>query len=94
MAAELATVAPDYACNREVIKDGDTGILFEPKNQTDLAEKIIVLARNSELRKRMGQQAREVMIKQFSWETTRGSALKTVIMQAQVKNFSTDKTRT
>lgn len=93
MAAELATVAPDYACNREVIQDGDTGILFEPKNETDLAEKIIALARNSELRKRMGQQAREVMIKQFSWEATWGAALETILSQTQVKANSADKTR-
>ncbi len=85
MAAELAAIAPDYACNREVIADGRTGIFFKPKNEADLAEKIILLASNHELRKEMGRQAREEMIERFSWEATWGAALETILARTRVK---------
>ena len=33
MAAELPSVLPDYACNREVIEQGKTGMLFQPERR-------------------------------------------------------------
>ena len=87
MASELPSVAPDYACNREVLRDGETGALFRPKDESDLAEKIIALARKRELRQEMGRRARAEVIQRFSWEATWGAALKTVLEQSVARSM-------
>jgi len=79
MAAELATIAPDYKCNREVITDGETGILFEPKNEAALAEKIMLLAKDETYRMKLGKQARTEIFSKFTWEKTWGVALELAI---------------
>ena len=38
MATELPSVLPDYAANREVITQGETGLLFRPGDEVALAE--------------------------------------------------------
>ena len=79
MACELPSVVPDYPCNREVLRDGETGVLFQPRNEAALAEKIILLAGNRELRETMGRQARDEVTRRFSWEATWGGALEQVL---------------
>jgi glycosyltransferase involved in cell wall biosynthesis len=86
MACELPSVAPDYACNREVLRDGVTGALFTPKDEADLAAKIIHLADNRELREEMGRRAREEVIRRFSWEATWGAALECVLERTHAKS--------
>ena len=50
-----------------VVEDGKTGLLFERGNVEVLAEKIIMLLRDEELRKRMGEAGRE-RAKEFTWD--------------------------
>jgi glycosyltransferase involved in cell wall biosynthesis len=45
--------------NSEILKDGETGLLFESENVEDLANKMLFLLQNDELRKRMGEAALE-----------------------------------
>jgi glycosyltransferase involved in cell wall biosynthesis len=87
MAGELPSVIPDYACNREVIRDWDTGALFMPKDEAALAEKILRLASDRELRERMGRRAREEVITRFNWKVTWGAALETVLEQMLGKSI-------
>ena len=79
MAAELPTLAPDYPCNREVITDGETGMLFTPKNEEALASRIHILAGDAILRRRLGRKAREEVLNRFTWEKTWGAALEEVL---------------
>jgi glycosyltransferase involved in cell wall biosynthesis len=79
MAAELPAIVPDYTCNREVIDDGINGVLFEPKNEEDLADKIKILVSDMEMRKKIGREARQKVIDYFSWEKTWGAALEEVL---------------
>ncbi len=79
MALELATVVPDYSCNREVITEGQTGMLFGPKDEESLAEKLSILAGDSGLRAAMGKQARQEVLQRFTWEKTWGKALQVVM---------------
>lgn len=79
MACELPSVVPDYACNREVLRDGETGMLFKPKDEEALAEKIAKLAADPSLRLRLGRQAREDVERRFTWKKTWGSALETIL---------------
>jgi glycosyltransferase involved in cell wall biosynthesis len=79
MAAELPAIVPDYACNREVIDVGINGVLFEPKNEEDLSDKIELLASDMEMRKRIGREARKKILDHFTWEKTWGAALEEVL---------------
>lgn len=52
----------------DIIKDGEDGFLVEKENADKLAEKLITLIENQELRKKMGAKAKE-NVKRFSAET-------------------------
>jgi glycosyltransferase involved in cell wall biosynthesis len=79
MAMELATVVPDYPCNREVITEGQTGLLFEPKNEQSLADKLALLAKDSKTRAALGKQARQEVLRRFTWEKTWGKTLQEIM---------------
>ncbi len=49
----------------ELIQDGKTGVLVEPGNPSQIAEKVLLLLRDERLRKEMGQAGRDVAIIQF-----------------------------
>lgn len=51
---------------QEIFDNGRTGILIEPGKPELLAEKIITLLKNNELRNEMGQRAHEAVIRKFS----------------------------
>jgi glycosyltransferase involved in cell wall biosynthesis len=48
--------------------DGTTGYLVKPFDQKKMAEKIIYLLENPKIRNKMGQNAREHILKDFSWK--------------------------
>lgn len=74
MAAETVSLIPDYTCNREVISDFQNGVLFKPKDEFDLAEKIMFLHNDAELCSKIGKNARKVVKEKYSWEQTWGKA--------------------
>ena len=53
----------------DVIKDGVNGFYVQPKNALDLAEKIIRLSDEKELRSEMGENGRKLVEEKFNWET-------------------------
>ena len=59
MAAGLAIVASDQGQVRELVTDGESGILVPPDDVTALAQALIDLADNEELRQRLGLAARQ-----------------------------------
>ncbi|MDP3687196.1 MAG: glycosyltransferase family 4 protein [Sulfurimicrobium sp.] len=59
-------VAPDHGGAVEVIENGRTGLLFKPGNTSDLAEKIRILYRDTDMRKDIGQSARDYALRTFS----------------------------
>jgi glycosyltransferase involved in cell wall biosynthesis len=66
-----ATAKPVVAFNvtaiKEVVKNKETGLLLEPDTK-ELANAICYLLSNKELRKKMGNSAREFVSKNFSWK--------------------------
>jgi glycosyltransferase involved in cell wall biosynthesis len=66
-AAGLPAVAPDLPTVREVVEDGVTGILFAPGDAHALAAAIERLAGDTELRTRMGRDARDRCLRASSW---------------------------
>ncbi|MFH0971099.1 MAG: glycosyltransferase family 4 protein, partial [Candidatus Micrarchaeota archaeon] len=51
----------------EIIQD-ESGMLFEIRNASQIKEKMLALLRDEKLRKRMGANARERCVKNFTWE--------------------------
>jgi glycosyltransferase involved in cell wall biosynthesis len=61
-------VAFDNCALPEVIDDGHTGLLVEPRNVKALAEALICLLHDEERRISMGLEARERVLRLFSWD--------------------------
>jgi glycosyltransferase involved in cell wall biosynthesis len=55
-------LASDIASAREVVVEGETGLLFATGDASDLAAKLLRVASDPELRERIGRRAREVAL--------------------------------
>jgi len=84
MATGLPVILPNYDCNKEIVTDYEEGLSFIPYNEDDLADKILLVAHNYELRKFMGNRAREKVLNNFTWEKTWGNTLKDVIKKLKI----------
>lgn len=51
----------------DAVIDGKTGLFFEPLNEVELAEKIEKLLKNPELARKLGEQGRKRVEREFSW---------------------------
>lgn len=69
MSMEKVVVASDVGGNKELIKDGETGILFKTEDVDDLSLKLIDLIKNKDKRIELGKQARIDMINTRNWDT-------------------------
>jgi glycosyltransferase involved in cell wall biosynthesis len=67
-AAGVPVIAFDVAGSREAVISRETGILVTPKDSAALAEAILHLVRNSALRRKYGEAARQRMRREFSIE--------------------------
>jgi len=70
MAMGKPIIATDMGGNSEAIVDGDTGIIIPPNHPQKLADAIVRLYRDVNLRKRMGERGRERVEKHFTLEDT------------------------
>ena len=68
MAAGKAIVATALNEAAEVIQDGHNGLLVEAGDVNGFAEAMLSLINDPEERSRLGQNAREQAVKQYSWE--------------------------
>lgn len=76
MATGKAVVVADIPGVREVIEDGKEGLLADPVNPQDLADKIRRLLADPALRADMGRRAREKVLASFTTETVVDQLLK------------------
>lgn len=65
MMAERAIVVSDAGALPDIIDDGDTGLICRVLDVGDLTSKIATLARNPEMRRRLGERARQVALDRF-----------------------------
>jgi spore coat protein SA len=73
-AAGLPVIATRQGGIPEVVRDGKTGLLLDKKeDDAELAAKIVKLLDDASLRQRLGQQGREKVIAEFSWEKIAGT---------------------
>lgn len=68
MASSIPVVASNIDGYRFVVEDGKEGFLVEPKNSDDIAEKLIHLLKNEDLRVSMGNMGRKKTVEKFSWD--------------------------
>ena len=64
MSVGKAIVASDVVGNKDCVKNGINGYLL-PMNVSEFADKIVELAQNDELRNKMGNESRELFVKEF-----------------------------
>ena len=67
-AARKPIIASNVDGPREAVIDGKTGFLFEPKSEKDLADKILKLYKDKELRKAMGESGYQFVSENFNKE--------------------------
>jgi len=67
MACQLPVVASRTGGLQILVKDGETGLLFEPRNPKDLTEKILHLYNSKELAEKITQNAYDNIKKSYSW---------------------------
>lgn len=69
MASGLPVVASKYAgATYDLVTDGVNGFVIDPYNIEEMAEKILVLINNPELRKHIGEMARIIIEERFTVE--------------------------
>jgi glycosyltransferase involved in cell wall biosynthesis len=66
-ACEVPQVASNIGGFPEIIEDGVTGFLVEPKNPVAITEKVTILINDESLRKKIGKAARKKVIDEFDW---------------------------
>lgn len=67
MGMEKAIIAPSVGPVTEVIRDGETGLLIEPGNASQMADQIVRLVDDPALRHRLGRAARSYVITHHTW---------------------------
>jgi glycosyltransferase involved in cell wall biosynthesis len=76
-----AVVAPSVPPVTEVMKDGETGLLIEPGNAQQMADRIVQLAGDAALRQRLGHAGRNHVVAHHTW---RDNALEIVQAHARI----------
>jgi glycosyltransferase involved in cell wall biosynthesis len=67
MACGAPVVASDFGGFREVVLDGETGLLVRPQHPADLAHKINIVLADRDLAARMGEAGKQRVNDLFSW---------------------------
>ncbi len=68
-AAGKPVVALDLDGTPEVVIDGETGFLLAPEDRRGVADRLLRLLRNPQLREDMGRRGRELVRQRFDWQT-------------------------
>ena len=68
MASERPVVLSDIPGVREVIEDGQEGLLARPTDPEDIANKVNVLLDGPQLRAEMGAKGRKRVLENFTWD--------------------------
>jgi spore coat protein SA len=90
-AAGLPVIATRQGGIPEVVRDGETGLLLQQKDDAEeLAEKIISLLLHQKERRKLGQQGREWVRSNFTWEKI-GRGLEQVYDEVLAKRVKGEK---
>ena len=70
LASRTTVVASDLPALREIIHDGETGLLVPPDDPKSLADALVKLARDPEIRERLATAGRNWALKNRTWAVT------------------------
>jgi len=68
MAAGLPVIASDFPLWKKIIDDAGCGICIDPTDPRKIAEAILYLFNNPQLRKQMGENGRKAVLEKYNWE--------------------------
>jgi len=68
MAAGLPVIASDFPLWKKIIDDAGCGICVNPASPREIAEAILHLFNNPQLRKQMGENGRRAVEEKYNWE--------------------------
>jgi glycosyltransferase involved in cell wall biosynthesis len=66
MGAAKPVIGTDVGGTKELVVDGETGLVIEPDNAAHLAQALGILLKNLDLRQRMGEAGRRHVVEKFS----------------------------
>ncbi len=66
MVLEVPVIAPRVAGIPELVEDYKNGLLYDPGNWSQMADKIVELATDTALRDRLGREGKETVLREFS----------------------------
>ncbi len=72
MAMQKAIVTSNIGWAQEIMIDGETGFMVNPKDHELFSKKVLILLNDSNLNKKMGRTARNQVIEKFSFEVVTG----------------------
>ncbi len=67
-ACSVPVIAPQLPALEEVIEEGKTGFFYQPGNPKSLAQKIVLLIENKDIRKKVGQRGMALVKEKFEWQ--------------------------
>jgi len=67
-ACGIPVIAPRLPALEEVIEERKTGFFYQPGDSKSLAEKIMLLIENKDVRKKIGQRGMELVKEKFEWQ--------------------------
>jgi len=76
MLFERPVVVSNCIPQQKIIEEENCGLVYESNNDEDLAEKIIHLYENPDLRKQMGKNGRQAVLKKYNWENASKNLIK------------------
>jgi glycosyltransferase involved in cell wall biosynthesis len=68
LAMEKAVIAPSVEPVLEVLRDGETGLLIAPGDADAMAQRILQLAGDPDLRRRLGRAGRAYVVANHTWD--------------------------
>jgi len=68
MACNVPIVASKIGGIPDVVKDGENGLLVPPRDSEALADAIIYLLKNKDIRERMGENGRKLVEEKYTWK--------------------------
>jgi glycosyltransferase involved in cell wall biosynthesis len=82
MAGGKAVLFPALGQIKEVVCDGDNGMLYEPGDHETMSQKLLQLVENKDLRRQLGVKARRTIENHWTWDR-QGARLSRVLQLAQ-----------
>jgi glycosyltransferase involved in cell wall biosynthesis len=67
MSSSKPVVASAVDQVKDVIRDGENGLLFNPNRLDEFVNKVLLLVDNPILRRKLGQNARKTVLEKYTW---------------------------